>query len=123
MAAELEKSAPNRLEDFIALAKEGKDVQVSVALRKQIVTQKVHPDQTEEMRGELDMYLLVGDYSFKVGGEVRKVSKIYVSGTVEEPLNASRTSIYIANARLNMDYARLREADIIFDEKYWEERS
>ncbi|MBM4136814.1 MAG: hypothetical protein FJ241_08290 [Nitrospira sp.] len=119
MAEVHEISELSRLEDFIALAKGGKEVQMSIEVKKQIVTQKVHPDETEEMRSEIDMYLLIGDYAFKVGGEVKKVSKIYVAGAVGEPLNAARQNIHIANARLKMDYVRLREAHIIFEEVYF----
>ena len=36
-----------RLEDFIRLAKEGKDVLVKIDLRKLTVKQKVHPQETE----------------------------------------------------------------------------
>jgi len=119
MADTNEKGELGRLEDFIALSRQGKDVQLSVTLRKQIVTQKAHSG----MKGEEDIYLLIGDYSCTVGSDVKNVAKIYVSGTVGEPRNAAKQNIYIANARLSMDYIRLREADIIFEEKYWEERA
>jgi hypothetical protein len=123
MAGETEKGELIRLEDFIALAKEGKEVQLTVSLRKQLVQQKFHPEQTEEKKGEIDMYLLIADYSFQGAGKKGKVSKIYVSGTVGEPLNATKQNTYIANARLKMDYMRLREVDIIFEEIFWEERT
>lgn len=108
-----------RIEDFIALATEGKKVDVTISLRRQIVSQKVHPEETEEMKGELDMYLLIGDYSFTVGGETKKVSKIYVYGSSEESLNDAKINKSIANERLRMDYKRLQDAKITLEEKYF----
>jgi hypothetical protein len=108
-----------RIEDFIALANEGKKVDVTISLKRQIVSQKVHPEETEEMKGELDMYLLIGDYSFTVGGETKKVSKIYVYGSSEESLNDAKINKSIANERLKMDYKRLQDAKITLEEKYF----
>lgn len=119
MAGVLEKGEFSRIEDFIALAKEGTDVHVSIELRKQLVAQKVHPEDTEEKKSEIDMYLLLGDYTFKVKGEEKKISKVYVYGSAEEPLVAAKENKNIANERLKMDYRRLREANIMLEEKYF----
>lgn len=108
-----------RIEDFIALAREGNQVNASIELRKQLVSQKVHPEETEEMKGEIDMYLLFGDYTFTVGKDVKKVSKIYMYGSSEESLNDSKVNKSIANERLKMDCKRLSDAKIIFEEKYF----
>jgi len=113
------KSNFKRLEDFIALAKKGKKVHMSIEFRKQIVTEKVHPKDTLEQKGEIDMYLLIGAYSFKVGEEVMEISKVYMFGSTEEPLNVVRENKNIANQRLKMDYKRFREAKIIFEDKYF----
>jgi hypothetical protein len=109
----------SRIEDFIALAKEGKDVHVEIELEKQVVAQKVHPDETEDMKVEIDMYLLIGSYTFRVGKEVKQVSKVYVYGSLEEPAGVFLVNTNIANARLKMDYKRLREANINVEEKYF----
>jgi hypothetical protein len=108
-----------RIEDFIALAKEGKDVAVTVDLRKQAVSQKVHPGNTEESKGELDMYLLLGDYRFKVGKWEKLVLKVYMYGSAEESLNDAKINKSIANERLKLDYERMRGANINFEEKYF----
>jgi hypothetical protein len=108
-----------RIEDVITLAGEGKEVSAEVDLRKQIVTQKVHPGDTEDMKSEIDVYLLIGAYTFWIGKEVRQVSKVYVYGFLEEPPGVFRTNINIANARLKMDYQRLKDAKIAFEEKYF----
>lgn len=119
MAGVNEKTEFSRLEDFIDLAKEGKDVHVTIELRKQLVAQRVHPGDTEEMKGEIDMYLLIGDYTFRVGKEVKSVSKVYMYGSSEESLDAVKVDRNIANARLKMDYQRLRNANITFEEEYF----
>jgi hypothetical protein len=108
-----------RIEDFIALAKEGKDVQVSIELKKQVVAQKVHPGDTEDMKREIDMYLLIGAYTFSVGRDVKQVSKVYVYGSLDEPPGIFLANINIANARLRSDYRRLRDANIKVEEKYF----
>ncbi len=105
----------SRLEDFIGLAKQGKTIQLSVSLRKE----KVISTEADKQK---DMYLLICDYDFVVDGQKITISKIYESGLSNEPLNATKKHIYIANARLKMDYMRLRDANIPFEELYWEER-
>jgi hypothetical protein len=108
-----------RIEDFLSLAKEGKDVKVEINLRKESVAQKVHPGHSEEMKGELDMYLLLADYHFNVGNWKKVVSKIYVYGTAEESLNDAKINKSIANERLKMDYQRMRDSNISFEEHYF----
>lgn len=108
-----------RIEDFIALANEGKDVHAAVELKKQVVVQKVHPDETEDMKSEIDMYLLIGVYTFRVGNKVKQVSKVYIYGSLEEPPGVFWVNINIANTRLKMDYRRLKDAKITFEEKYF----
>jgi hypothetical protein len=82
-----------RLEDVIALAREGKDVHAEIDLKKQLVTQ--------------------------IEKDVRQVSKVYVYGFFEEPAGAFWVNVNIANARLKMDYQRLKDAKITFEEKYF----
>ena len=107
------------LEDFIRLAKEGKDVRLSVELRKQYIPGKVHPTHTEEGKSETESYLLIGDYTCSVGEEVHKVPKVYVFGSAEESLKTAKVHKNIANERLKRDYSRLREAKIKVEEKYF----
>jgi len=107
------------LEDFIRLAKEGKDVRVSVKLRKLNIPVKIHPAHTEEGKGEAQSYLLIGDYKCSVGEEVEQVPKVYMFGSADESLNAAKMHKNIANERLKRDYNRLREAKIKVEEKYF----
>jgi len=108
-----------RIEDFIDLAKKGKDVHLEIELDKQSVSQKLHPGDSEEEKSEMEMYLLIGNYVFEVDRNVNKVSKVYVYGSTQEPLNASKINVSIANVRLKMDYKRLKEGNIKFEEKYF----
>ncbi len=119
MAVTAERGELLRIEDFIVLASEGKQVTASIGLRKQPVLQKVHPDETEEMKEELDMYLLLADYTFGVGSWRKIISKVYVYGSSGGSLNESKINVSIANDRLKMDYERLRKAGVIFEEKYF----
>ncbi len=119
MTARIEKGKPVRLEDFIVLAREGKKVQAEVELSKQGIQQKSHPDVTEERRSEVDAYLLMGDYTFKLEGESWKVSKVYMMGFAHESLDTARLNKNIANDRLKMDYQRLKSANIQFEAKYF----
>jgi hypothetical protein len=108
-----------RIEDFITLAKEGNDISVTIDLRKQVVSQKIHPGDTEELKSELDMYLLFGDYFFKIGKWEKVVSKVYMYGSVGETLNETKVIKSIANERLKLDYQRLKDVNIRFEEKYF----
>ena len=114
----MEHSEPSRLEDFISLVRRGKYIKLTIDLRKEIVTPTVRPDRPEEYR-KGDMYLLWGEYSFSVAGEVRKVSKIYAFGTFKQSEDLLRRNMNIANERIKMDYRRLKAAPIEFEEKFF----
>ena len=109
----------NRIEDFILLSEQGTKVSATVELRKQIVTQKVHPEDTAEMKAEVDMYLLIGDYTFSVGTNTKKVSKSYMYGSTIESTNDAKISKNIANERLKMDFKRLKNGKIKFEQKFF----
>ena len=113
------KSELLRIEDFIALAKEGKDVNVTIDLRQEFISRKMHHGDTEELKGELAMYLLFGDYTFKIGDWEKVVSKVYMYGSTGESLNDTRIAKSIANERLRLDYQRLKDVNIHFEEKYF----
>jgi hypothetical protein len=71
------------------------------------------------MKSEIDMYILIGAYTFRVGKVVKQVSKVYMYGSLGEPPGVFWVSINIANTRLKMDYQRLKDAKITFEEKYF----
>jgi hypothetical protein len=119
MAQEAEAGKFQRLEDFIALAKQGKKVKANIVLKKQLVQEKVHPEETADMSDAVGMYLLLGDFTLSGGGESGTISKVYAFGSTSEPLDGARVNTSIANERLKMDYRRLKEAGIAFDEKFF----
>ena len=113
------KSELLRIEDFIALAKEGKGVNVTIDLRQEFVAQKVYPGDTEKLKGAIDIYLLFGDYTFKIGNWEKVVSKVYAYGSTGASFNETKVTKSIANERLKLDYQRLKEVNIHFEEKYF----
>lgn len=118
MAGTVDIDGFRRIEDFIALAKTGVAVNAEVHLREQEVIQKVHPQETEDMDKEQEMYMLMGDFAFTVGEKKKVVSKSYVYGS-KESLNESKINRYIANERLKMDYMRLHDATIDIEETFF----
>ena len=114
-----EESRLNRLAYFIELAREGKKVRVEVALRKQLVEQRLDGDETNQVADKVGMYLLIGDYRCECDGESGTISKIYVYGRLGEPLETGRINRTVANERLKIDYQRLDHSNISFSEKYF----
>ena len=115
-----EESRSRRLDDFIALAEEGQKIDLVVELREELATQKIHPGEDEEMKRETGIYLLIGNYHFEADGLPHKVSKVYMFGCSSESIKAKLVDKNIANERLKMDYRRLKESNIAFEEIYFE---
>jgi hypothetical protein len=108
-----------RLEDLIVLAEERKDIHLEIELIKEVVMQKVHPEESGEMDDEIYMYLLIAVYSFSVDSNIIKISKIYEFASIEESVDATPEYKDIANKRLKADYLRLKNAGISFKELYF----
>jgi hypothetical protein len=119
MAEGAAKTQQRRLEDYVVLARQGKRVQVDVKIRKQVVQQKVHPEQTTDLRDEIGMYLLLADFTLTAEGESCVVTKVYAFGALREPLDSANVSRSIATARLKIDYQRLKDGNIAVDEEYF----
>ncbi len=119
MAGTAEHTGFGRLEDFISFARTGAKIQTEIDLRKQFVSQKVHPGNTEEMKGEMDMYLLSAVYTFKIGSDKRQVSKVYVLASAVESADDAKINVQIANDRLREDYKRLKDVSVSFEEKFF----
>lgn len=109
-----------RLEDFIDLAKKGEKVRVKIHLRKEVVKQMGHPEETDNMSIETDVALLIGDF-VPVGlqGVGRKVTKVYGIASINETEVDEKIIRNIANERLKLDYKRLKDGRIEFEEKYF----
>ncbi len=71
------------------------------------------------MKGEIDRYLLLGNFAFRTGEEEQTVSKVYMFGSMEESLENANVNKNIANERLKMDYKRLRDSGLEFEEKFF----
>ena len=117
-----EQSMFSRLEDFISLAGKGEEVALTITLNKQILTRKFEPYTVGEPDDEIDMYIFSADYVFLVEGKTHEVTKLYAFGVEGELLNITKRNITVANERLKMDYKRLREANIGFEEKFWHDQ-
>ena len=109
----------NRLEDFIDVARKGQKVGLAIDLRKSLFRQKVHPEETDDMTVEQDMYFLIGDFKFNVPGKIATIPKVYVLGSLGESPTESQVNRQVANERLKMDYHRIKNAGIAFEEKYF----
>lgn len=100
-----------RLEDFISLAQKGEKIKASISLKEMLAAQKVHPGNTDDMDTDVEMYILIGEFTFSLVGSEKKISKSYIFGSnesnTEKPLEKK-----IANQRLKKDYKRLKEAGI-----------
>jgi hypothetical protein len=118
----MEHSMFSRLEDFISLARKGEDVGLTITLNKQILTRKFEPYTAGDSEDEVDMYIFSADYFFLFKGKTYEVTKLYAFGVEGEPLDITKHNITVADERLKMDYKRLRDADIAFEEKFWHDQ-
>jgi hypothetical protein len=114
-----ESASFRRLEDFIVFAGTGAKLYASLTLKKQLITQNITHEKSEEKENELDIYLLTAFFVFKIEGRDKMVSKVYLLGSTQESDHDSRVHVNIANARLAADYKRLRDAHITIEEKYF----
>lgn len=109
----------SRLEDFIWMAREGRRVDMEVELKKLPVIHEIHAEAGHDIRENIQTYLLIAYFTFKAGGELHKLSKVYMFATQKESLDSFRVNKEIANVRLRMDFDRMRAAQIHFREEYF----
>jgi hypothetical protein len=112
----------NRLEDFISLAKNGEKIALSVSLNKQLFTRRFYSTASGEAEDEIDMYILSADYLFSIDESQTEVKKLYAFGIEGESSDSTQKNVQVANDRLRMDYKRLKEAGIVFAEKFWDDQ-
>ena len=110
----------NRLDDFITIARKGKEVELTIVLDKRIFKRKFAPSTMGDPGDEIDTYILAANYVFVVEGKIREFTKFYAFGVEGDSPSAVQREIDVANERLKMDYKRLREAKIIFLELFWD---
>lgn len=116
MSAATDYKEYGRLQDFIAFAKTGAKIKATVALSRQLVSNKVHPGSHEEMKSEVNMFLYTAVFSFRIGDEDRTVSKVYMVSSTEESANQIKVDTNISNQRLKVDYERLKSVGIEMNE-------
>lgn len=110
----------DRLEDFISLAKKGTKVQLEVNLHKQMVKELAQTEGTDDITDEKVINLFIADFVRKgAEGKPTVVRKMYSFNAINETEVDAKTTTHIANERLKMDYKRLKDAGIVFTEKYF----
>jgi hypothetical protein len=108
-----------RLESFIELAKSSKPVKIVVDLYSRNIKQLGRPEATDAVTDESDMSLLIADFIPRgLEGEPR-VTKVYAVSPIDENEVDAKVTRSIANERLKMDYKRLQDARIEFEEKFF----
>ena len=115
----VEKHYINRLDDVIRIANEGKRVDMEVELKTLPMIQEVSTREADKTPHNINTYLLIAYYAFKVDLQSYKCSKVYMFGNTEESLTTKEMNKDIANARLDMDYKRLRDVHIHFQDKFF----
>jgi hypothetical protein len=108
-----------RIEDVIALANEGKKVQVVGQLIIRPIIEKALAEigETEDV----EAYLLMGNFKFMADGQSYEMTKTYLRGFKSESLEARAANLKIANFRLKSDYERLKAAGVDIEPIYFEE--
>jgi hypothetical protein len=101
-----------RVEDLVSLAKSGKGGQIEVNLSKEIVKQTTHTEETDDLKEEKDLYLLIGYFKMLDAREKHhEVTKVYAIGNINDTEIEEKIIRNIANERLKMDYRRLQDIE------------
>lgn len=110
-----------RLDDFIKLARTGQTVQLQVRVYKSLIKQVEQSESTDDIINEDDMCLLMADFTpiQRDREQPGIVKKVYAICPINENEIDAKTTRHIANERLKMDYARLKEAKIRVEEQYF----
>lgn len=110
-----------RLEDYISLALAGKTDHLQTKLYRKWFKEVRQSNATDDMDIEIDQCLLMVDFiPTQFGpGVPEKVTKAYMICPINQIEIDDNITRHIANERLRMDYARLKEAGISFEENYF----
>ena len=113
----LMRGLKERLEDLIKLSLSGKTVRIEVKIFQKIVNEVSRSESTNDTNIPTKMSLLMADFRSVGGPEM--VRKVYAICPLNEDEVYAKKTRQLANQRLKMDYTRLKEANIIFEEKYF----
>lgn len=110
-----------RLDDFIKLSLAGQPIRLEVTVYRNLVKQLSRSESTDDILDETDMCLLMADFKRAPGvrDTPQRVTKIYALCPINEKEIEAKITQNIANERLRMDYARLKEARVQFEAKYF----
>lgn len=117
--AAVEEKKMIRIEDVVAMAKEGKKIQLSVQLIIRPIVEKALAEIGEVE--DVEAYLLMGNFKLDIDGQLHEISKTYLRGYKSEFLEARAANLKIANSRLKSDYERLKSAGVDIEPIYFEE--
>jgi hypothetical protein len=110
-----------RLDDIIKLARQGHTVTLDIQVYRNLVKQISRSESTDDIDIETDLVLLMADFiptpARTAGGA--KVTKVYAVSPLNESEIDEKTTCHIANQRLKMDFSRLKDAGVKFEEKYF----
>lgn len=106
-----------RLEDIIRLAQDGRQISMNINLYRKLVKQLIQSESTDDIPIETDMCLFMADFvpTQSIPDHPTKITKVYAMCSINETEINDKTMRYIANQRLEMDYARLKSAGITFE--------
>lgn len=118
---EVKAGLKDRLDDFIKRAQSGKSVQLEIKTHRDIVKHVSQSESTDDINVESDMALLMADFKMVpvTPGDPKMVSKVYAIGNINASEPDAKTTSHVANQRLRMDYARLKAANINFEETFF----
>lgn len=110
----------SRLEDIIRIANTGIRVRCFIELKKKNVEIKVNDAEIDRQPSvSIAAFLLLAQYTVNFEKTNATVSKVYVFGRAQQDGGIPEADSDVANQRLYVDYERLRQANIRFDEVYF----
>ena len=110
-----------RLDDYINLARDGKTIRLETRLYRKWFKEVSQSSSTDDLDIEMDKCMLMVDFTpMQPEAEMpQKVTKAYMISPINENEIDDKTTRHIANERLRMDYARLKEAGIHLEEVFF----
>ena len=99
------------------MARSDRKIALTITVYQKLVKQVEQAESTDDIPIETDMRLFMADFTptRPIPDHPAKISKVYAIGLVNETEINEKTVRHIANQRLEMDYARLKDAGIVFE--------
>ncbi|MDX9786472.1 MAG: hypothetical protein RBT11_06840 [Desulfobacterales bacterium] len=121
LSEDLTNGSKERLDNFINRAKSGQTVKLQIKVYRNLIKQVNQSEATDDIDIETDRCLLMADFTSTRRAQEKSdtVTKVYAVCPINESDVDDRTTRHIANERLKMDYARLKDANILFEATYF----